>query len=296
MKVAVCFSGYPMFIKQHKKFWLEIIDKYQADVYASLWSGKNSKYLSQDEDTVESFKHTYKPTSIEVEDPQVLNKSFKLLGEEYAANPEPHTAHSAEQAELDYISFFSGQIYSMAYKIWRANLLCVSAEKEYDVVVRAETCSSYPNMKIVQENNISIPSYFVRHQWSSWGSHPSYKQCGLWQHLAFGPPHLMTYFSSLIFYLRKYFDESIVFPSEALCNYHLSRRPNIEIRLFSNEIKRKMVHHCDGGTSLETRLFSGNLSEHPYPMTPSLKELNLNEGSIHKMHSNILFRSQANAK
>jgi len=303
MKVAICFSGFPMFIKQHEKFWLDLIDKYEADVYASLWDEKHSsfyksikKYPTQKEDTVEYFENIYKPVSIETESFEALSETFGFLGEEYAENPKPHSEYSQEQSKLDYKAFVSGQAYSMFYKTWRANMLCNTSPKKYDVVIKAETCSSYPNMKVVNQNNISIPFFFPRHSWSGWKSSPSYMQSGLWFHLAFGPPRLMTYICSLIFYLRKYFDECVLFPSESVCNYHLSRRPNIDIRFFSSEIIRKekvlSENKAGAGGLHESYVPSGNLCEFLRNPTleSSIKKLDLNEDCLHKMHSKVLFK------
>jgi len=304
MKVALCFSGYPMFIKQHKECWLEFIDKYQADVYASLWEGGQTyydkRYPSQEEDTVDYFKNIYKPKSIEVENPEIFNKSFRFLGEEYASNPKPHEEFAPQQSQKDFEGHTKGQSYSCFYKIWRANQLCLSSEKEYDVIIRAETCSSYPELTIVKENNISIPAYLVAMEWSEWGESKVYQQYGFWQHLAFGPPDLMTYYSSIVFYLRKYYDESIVFPTESLFNYHLSRRPDIEIRLFRSAVKRKTDYHTTGKEQKVKSFPSSELhlyqqSENPNAkntIVSSLEELGFHEDIVHKMHSKTLFKAQ----
>tara|TARA_Y100000361_G_scaffold97056_1_gene87008 strand:- start:227 stop:1126 length:900 start_codon:yes stop_codon:yes gene_type:complete len=299
MKVAICFSGFPIFVRQHEKFWLDLIDKYEADVYASLWDERHSsfyknikKYPVQKEDTVEYFESIYKPTSIEVEDPKVFGETFRFLGEEYDENPKPHVEYSPDQSKLDYEYFSSGQMYSMLYKTWRANMLCNASSKEYDVVVKAETCSSYANMKIVNQNSISMPSYFCCYSWSNWKSNPSYVQSGLWFHLAFGPPHLMYYFSSLIFYLRKYFDECLFFPAESVYNYHLSRRPNINMRFFSSEIKRKGKVLSEFRGFHESCTPSEGLAKHfkDPALEASIKKLDLSEDCIHKMHSKLLFK------
>ena len=42
MRVAICFAGIPYFIRQNKRYWLELINKYDADVYASLWNERVS--------------------------------------------------------------------------------------------------------------------------------------------------------------------------------------------------------------------------------------------------------------
>ena len=137
MRVAICFAGIPYFIRQNQHYWLKLINKYNADVYASLW---NEEGVYQSEDTIENFKRTYNPVTLEVEDQKALIKSFRFLTEEYAKSPEFFN-------EPNHFAHTNGRPYSTLYKIWRANLLPSLAGREYDVVVRAETCSSYPDME-----------------------------------------------------------------------------------------------------------------------------------------------------
>jgi hypothetical protein len=315
LKVAVCFSGLPMFIKRHESYWLSFIDEHKADVYASLW---DDEIIYEDGDSVEYFVNTFKPVSIELEKSQAFYKSFRFPGEEYAANPQIHDTYNPKQSEVDFLIHNSGRDYAVQYKIWRANMLAILAEKEYDVVVRAETCSSYPNMEIVKENNISMPTYFVYHEASidiTSGTNIEskyYKQLALWPHLAFGPPDLMTYFCSSFLYLRKYFDESVVFPGEAVTNYHLSRRPDIQLRLFYNEIWRKkqqkwsLDHIAKETDSKELPLYyvqSGSLTqglaslsaEFGGSLESSIKKLNPEECFLHKMHSTLPFKPDKDA-
>ena len=230
MRVAICFAGMPYFIRQNKNYWLELIDKYNADVYASLW---NEEGVYQPDDTIECFKKTYNPVTLEVEDQKALIKSFRFLTEEYAKSPEffnkpNHFAHT------------NGRPYSTLYKIWRANLLPSLAGREYDVVVRAETCSSYPDMKIVQENVLSIP--YWHHVYNNGG----YNSVNLNNWVAFGPPDIMDYYCSCFLKLRKYYDECFPQPIESFLNHHLFQRPNIMMRLFFSRIYRKGLLNWNG--------------------------------------------------
>ena len=52
-KVAICFAGLPSFIDHNKGYWQEVIDRYDADVYASLWSDEERLY--NENDTVNNF-------------------------------------------------------------------------------------------------------------------------------------------------------------------------------------------------------------------------------------------------
>ena len=230
MRVAICFAGIPYFIRQNQRYWLELINKYDADVYASLW---NEEGVYQPEDTIENFKQTYNPVTLEVEDQKALIKSFRFLTEEYVKSPEffnepNHFAHS------------KGRVYSTLYKIWRANLLPSLAGREYDVVVRAETCSSYPDIQIVQENTLSIP------YWHHVYNNGNYNSVNLNNWLAFGPPDIMDYYCSCFLKLRKYYDECLPHPPESFLNYHLFQRPNIMMRLFFSRIYRKGLLNWNG--------------------------------------------------
>ena len=56
-RVAICFSGLPSYINYNKGYWRELIDRYDADVYASLW--KDQERLFNDEDTIDNFVDSY---------------------------------------------------------------------------------------------------------------------------------------------------------------------------------------------------------------------------------------------
>ncbi len=64
MKVAICFAGMPYYVMQNQGYWLKLKEKYNADVYASLW---NEDGVYQEGDTVESFRKAYKPVLLEVD-------------------------------------------------------------------------------------------------------------------------------------------------------------------------------------------------------------------------------------
>ena len=230
MRVAICFAGMPYFIRQNKNHWLELINRYNADVYASLW---NEEGVYQPEDSIEYFKETYNPVTLEVEDQKALMKSFRFLNEEYTKSPEFFN-------EPNHFAHINGRPYSTFYKIWRANLLPSLAGREYDVVIRAETCSSYPDMEIVQENNLSIP------YWHHVYNYGGYNSVNLNNWVAFGPPDIMDYYCSCFLKLRKYYDECFPQPIESFLNYHLFQRPNIMMRLFFNPIYRKGLLNWNG--------------------------------------------------
>tara|TARA_B100000287_G_scaffold289941_1_gene273280 strand:- start:2842 stop:3891 length:1050 start_codon:yes stop_codon:yes gene_type:complete len=229
MKVAICFAGLPYYIKQNQRYWQETIEKYNADVYASLWDEEN---VYQDGDTIQAFQDAYKPIKLEVENQKAFIKSFSSINSEYLSSPDyfndaMHFAHK------------NGRPYSTLYKVWRANLF--ASEKEYDVVVRAETCSSYPDLKIVADDKLSVP-YWHHIYWQG-----NYNTVNLNNWMVFGPQYIMEYYCAAFLKLRKYYDECFIQPIESIINHHLLQRPNIQLRLFFNKIFRKGVINWNGG-------------------------------------------------
>ena len=229
MKVAICFAGLPYYIKQNQRYWQETIDKYNADVYASLWDEEN---ICQDGDTIKSFQEAYKPKELEVDNQEAFNRSFASVGQEYSDSPSFFT-------QAEHMSHVNGRVYAYFYKIWRANLM--ASTKGYDVVVRAETCSSFPNLEIVDQPSLSLP------YWLHMSNLGNYNTASLNSWVAFGPPYIMDYYCSMFLKLRKYYNECLLHPVEGMINYHLMHRPNLWLRLFFNKIYRKAVLNWDGG-------------------------------------------------
>ena len=238
MKVAICFAGLPYYVKQNQRYWQQVIEEYDADVYASLWDEEN---VYQEGDTVKSFYEAYKPKELEVESQKAFDRSFASVNEEYESSPKyfnqaMHFAHK------------NGRVYSMLYKIWRANLMASAGS--YDVIVRAETCSSYPNLNIVDEDALSIP------YWHHVYNLGNYNTVNLNNWVAFGPPYVMDYYCSAFLKLRKYYSECLVHPVESIINYHLMQRPNMNLRLFFSRIFRKGVLNWNGGKYNQKEILS----------------------------------------
>jgi len=120
----------------------------------------------------------------------------------------------------------------------------------YDVIVRAETCSSYPNLNIVDEDALSIP------YWHHVYNLGNYNTVNLNNWVAFGPPYIMDYYCSAFLKLRKYYSECLVHPVESIINYHLMQRPNMNLRLFFSRIFRKGVLNWNGGKYNQKEILS----------------------------------------
>ena len=52
-RVAICFAGLPSYIDDNKGYWQEVIERYDADVYASLW--EDEEQLVKKTDTIRNF-------------------------------------------------------------------------------------------------------------------------------------------------------------------------------------------------------------------------------------------------
>jgi|3_EtaG_2_1085321.scaffolds.fasta_scaffold04996_11 hypothetical protein len=253
-KVALCFSGLPNSINKNKGYWLELIDKYDVDVYASLWSDEEG--LSQEGDTVSNFINVYNPIKIEVEKHEDFqNNTYRFLAEEFVSSDcfSQISTYKGSAISLDQprISHETGRIYAMLYKIWKTNILKDSIGRKYDIVIKAETCSSYPDLNLFtedfghkSENCISLPYYHHRYKYND------LSKTALNHWVAFGPPSLMNYYCSAFTYLRKYYDDGIaICPAENIMTYHLERRSSIQLRLFFNQIFRKGFMIWNGDTN-----------------------------------------------
>ena len=62
------------YVKQNQRYWQQVIEEYDADVYASLWDEEN---VYQEGDTVKSFYEAYKPKELEVENQKAFDRSFE---------------------------------------------------------------------------------------------------------------------------------------------------------------------------------------------------------------------------
>ena len=67
MRVAFCFSGLTRGLDISKDFWLNQVEKYNADVFASFWDDNPLD--------IEAFNKLFKPKKIEVENYDILKST-----------------------------------------------------------------------------------------------------------------------------------------------------------------------------------------------------------------------------
>ena len=217
LKVALCFSGFIRDIDYTKEFWTSLIDKYDIDVYASLWDDENLEV----NDTIENFKKIYNPKSIEVENYLKFKKSTLSV-----VTPQIKPPTSLLQDLIDYSKEF--HTLSMWYKIWKSNTL--ANESEYDIVIRARTDSYLKgDFELVSNNMFNVPVGQVYTD-----NFP--KSEGVNDIFSFGNQKIMNYASSTFLYLMQYLNEGhYMIPPEHFLHVHLSR-VDLNIRFFANQL------------------------------------------------------------
>jgi hypothetical protein len=216
MKVALCFSGHIRDLDVTKNYWLDYIQKYDMDVYASFWDVEN-KELG---DTIQNFKNTYNPKKIEVENYDTFREttqSFTSLQINSPTTLAPQFRETSKQF---------GQV-SMWYKIWRCNMLTKSEKTPYDLVIRCRTDIFLDEKFEIQQNNmLNVPMGFNHGPWV--GSE------GINDCFAYGIPKIMDYYSYLFLHVMDYHGKGhYLFPPEHFLAVHMSK-VKVQIRYFPN--------------------------------------------------------------
>lgn len=229
-KIALCFSGLIRDIDYTKKDWLNLIDKYDIDLYGSFWDVENSEFG----DTIDNLKNTYKFKEVEFEPYSNFKKSTLDIITPYIKPPSSLMPHLIDHAK-------NLNLLSMWYKIWRANMMVSGNDENYDIVIRARTDTKFEAELDIQCNEyLNIPSGVVKvPEFDS--SH------GIADLFAYGNPKLMNYYSSLYLNILQYLHQGhYMIPAESLLKVHISR-VDIDISFFTNKliITRKYKDMCD---------------------------------------------------
>ena len=218
MKIALCFSGLIRDVNENQKFWNELIQKYNIDVYASLWDVENLECG----DTVDNFIKTYSPKKCEVENYKIFKQTTQDLASLNIESP-TSIAPFFQQTSKNF-----GQL-SMYYKVWKCNMLYKESGIDYDIVIRARTDTFLDDkFKIVKNNMLNVPIGNVKAHWDN-----SY---GINDCFAYGPPKIMDYYSFIFLQMMQYLKEGhTLFPPEHFLAVHFSKI-HIQIRYLSNYI------------------------------------------------------------
>lgn len=176
MKACILLSGQ---IRNNKDYYKSIkenlIDLYNADVFISTWYDSNNP---TSDSTIEEIIDMYKPVSIEVEQHDIVVKSFlkKMVSPYEWRTPGPETNALS--------------VFSMFYKIMRANRLREIHERmnlfTYDVVIRTRfdlSIDSPIGILKPKENHLYLPK--------GWDWRNGYNDL-----FAIGDSRTMTYYSN----------------------------------------------------------------------------------------------------
>lgn len=217
MKIALCFSGQMRDLNESKNFWLELIKKYDIDVYASFWDIENSELG----DTIKEFQKVYSPKKIEVESYDIFKESTQDIASLYIQPPT-----QLEGSFIDASKKFN-QL-PMYYKIWKCNMLTKELGIKYDVVIRARIDIVLDeNFNIVSNKCLNIP--MGTNMVTTFNNSDGINDC-----FAFGTPKIMDYYSFIYLQLMEYLSKGhYMFPPEHLLAIHFSKI-HIPIRFFPN--------------------------------------------------------------
>lgn len=216
MKIALVFSGQIRCLHKTKKFWLNFINRHNADVYASFWDDENYKL----DDTVDNFLSLYNPKKIEIESHNAFEETTTNILKLYVNAPNTYTPQLRD-------SIFQFNIAPMLYKIWKGNTLTAYSNKKYDVVIRARTDVLFDtNINIVSNNMLNVPVGLTVGAFQG--------DIGINDCFGYGTPTIMNYYSCLFLKIMEYLDNGHhIFPPEHLLLTHLSK-VNMKIRFFPN--------------------------------------------------------------
>jgi hypothetical protein len=215
MKVAICFSGHIRDLEETKNFWIDLIKKYDMDVYASLWDVQNEELG----DTINNFERIYSPKRLDIENYEI----FKRTTQDFASmNIQPPSIISAQ---FQKVSKAFGQL-PMYYKIWRANLLSKQLGVEYDLVIRARLDTILDeSFELIANDYLNVP--MGRNNVPAFSNSEGLNDC-----FAYGKPKIMDYYSFLCFQMMEYLNSGhYVFPPEHFLAVHFSKI-KIDIRFF----------------------------------------------------------------
>jgi hypothetical protein len=147
MKVALCFSGHLRDLNETKTFWVDLIKKYDIDVYASFWDIENPELG----DTINDFLKIYTPKKYEVENYKIFKETTQNIASLHIESP-----NILDKTFQDSSKAF-GQL-SMYYKVWRCNMLSKQLDIEYDLVIRARIDTVLDNQfDLVINNSLNVP-------------------------------------------------------------------------------------------------------------------------------------------
>lgn len=238
MKVALCFSGHMRDLNETKNHWLELIKKYDIDVYASFWDIENEELG----DTIAEFEKVYTPKRMEVESWDIFEQSTLSMARLHIKSP------NSIQERFQQTSEAFGQ-FSMYYKVWRANLLTKQLGIDYDIVIRARIDTILDDKFELQINDyLNVPMGAV--QTNAYPNSEGINDC-----FAYANPKIMDYYSFILFQMMEYLSQGhYLFPPEHFLTVHFTKL-HIKTRFFPTYM---MLTRVSKGTQNE--MYNGYMS------------------------------------
>ena len=218
-KVAICFSGHIRDLERTKDYWTDMIKKYDMDVYASFWDDENVELG----DTLDNFIKIYNHKKIEVESYKAFEESTLSILRLMISPPITMMEYLQESTRK------FGTL-PMWYKIWKANMLTKTFDKEYDIVVRARTDSFFnDDVDIIKNDMLNIP--IGRNKTSNWDDSDGFNDI-----FAFGNYKLMDYYSLTYLFMMDHINKGhYMVPPEHFLHVHMNRI-SVDVRFIPNHI------------------------------------------------------------
>lgn len=214
MKLAICFSGELRYLDRTKNFWLDIKNKYNADIYAAFWGDVNN-------DEISNFKELFQPLYLNIENKLSIENTVNQL--------------TNEIGNFDFMEkniknkIINGNIIYMSYLMWKCNTLTKLNNEKYDIILRTRPDITLDKLNIYNNEYFNLPRgrTVINEINNNWG---------FTDIISYSNPKLMDYYTSFIFYYMKYLKEGhFTFSPEYLFRVHLNNK-NVKIREFDSYI------------------------------------------------------------
>jgi hypothetical protein len=265
MRIALCFSGHARDLEYTKQFWTSLIEKYNIDVYASLWDIENKEL----NDTIDNFIQIYNPKKIEVDS----YETYKITTGNLAAmhiNPPSMLSPMFQSSAKAFGQF------PMYYKIWKCNML-TKYDNPYDLVIRARTDIVLDEkFDIVCNEMLNVP------MGSNYISYFPYSN-GINDCFAYGIPKIMDYYSFIYLQMMQYLNDGhYAFQPEHFLAVHFSKI-HIQIRYFANYM---MISRASKGTQNEI---------YNKFVNPAVEDIQWSDWHIYEPNTDINFKKDIRA-
>jgi len=205
LKIAIVFSGQIRNLNDSKKYWKQLIDEYDMDVYGSFWENDDKI------DNIENFINIYNPIKCETETYEsVKDTMIEQLMNDIRIPYDEINRNECKSIEKSNILY-------MTYKMWKGNSLTKN-NKKYDIIIRSRTDIILENLTIEKNNYFNVPygKIYLSSDTKTWGFLDIF---------SYSTPEIMDYYSSFIFYFMSYIKSGYyIWSPEMLLKIHLNQK------------------------------------------------------------------------